>query len=523
MYNLGILICAVVAGTVQAQDATNSRLQLSWTRPSNAVPLPPDLCGLSVEPDRWPDWAGNVTHRNEFTYRLLNTLKQKTGVAPRIRVGGGTQDRIFYTPTITGNPGFHDVFPQVPAQISNTKQLFPEADTVYAGPNYWLSSCNLPEGTAFTWGVNFWTGNISEAVAQVRQIERTFTVRLKLDNIEFGNEADTWASRARPGNWSIWDYTKEQIQYFHAVNKALGENGRKYRIADWAIDWTSEQLLATGIMESPMGRSINTISEHHYQSGTKYSLSPSDWPTIATQLTNKANIRSNLAPYAISAFNAQKSGIDFFLGETNTFSGHGQPGVSNSAAAALWMIDYCLQAASVGIKGLQFHQGVGYNYSAFEPVDNIGMNITDFSPSAKRHVLPLYYAYLAVADAIGNSGNAYINELWTDNSSLAAYQIWEGKTLKRIMLINEVPWTQIFSSQGTRPTMAINLPDLAGRAHATYKRLEFPSLSAYSGLTWGGQSWESYSGMPIGHETLEKLASDGTIMMSASSAALIYL
>jgi len=37
-----------------------------------------------------------------------------------------------------------------------------------------------------------------------------------------------------------------------------------------------------------------------------------------------------------------------------------------------------------------------------------------------------------------------INELWTDNSNLAAYQIWEGPDLKRLMLINEVPWTELF-------------------------------------------------------------------------------
>lgn len=83
----------------------------------------------------------------------------------------------------------------------------------------------------------------------------------------------------------------------------------------------------------------------------------------AEDLVNKANIRSNLAPYAASAHSAQRAGIPFVLGETNSFSGHGSPGVSNAAAQALWMIDYSLQAASIGVTGLYFHQGVGYNYS----------------------------------------------------------------------------------------------------------------------------------------------------------------
>lgn len=83
---------------------------------------------------------------------------------------------IIYTPSLTGNPGYYDVFPAIPSTITNTKQLFPEATFVGAGSNYWLSSCNLPEGTAFTWGVNFWAGNASEAIAQIREIEKAFEV-----------------------------------------------------------------------------------------------------------------------------------------------------------------------------------------------------------------------------------------------------------------------------------------------------------------------------------------------------------
>ena len=43
---------------------------------------------------------------------------------------------------------------------------------------------------------------------------------------------------------------------------------------------------------------------------------------------------------------------------------------------------------------------------AFEPIDNIGINITDFNPDAKRHVLPAWYGFVAVADTIGDSNDA---------------------------------------------------------------------------------------------------------------------
>ena len=49
--------------------------------------------------------------------------------------------------------------------------------------------------------------------------------------------------------------------------------------------------------------------------------------------------------------------------ETNSIACHGAPGVSNTAGAALWTIDYTLQAATLGIKELFFHEGVGFKYN----------------------------------------------------------------------------------------------------------------------------------------------------------------
>lgn len=40
-----------------------------------------------------------------------------------------------------------------------------------------------------------------------------------------------------------------------------------------------------------------------------------------------------------------------------------EPGVSNTAAAAIWAIDYVLQATMHGVKQLFFHNGIGYKYS----------------------------------------------------------------------------------------------------------------------------------------------------------------
>lgn len=109
--------------------------------------------------------------------------------------------------------------------------------------------------------------------------------------------------------------------------------------------------------------SINSISEHRYQDTSYYSLDSVDLPEIVVFLTNKRNVRGNLASYSISANAVKESGIDFYLGETNSFIEHDQLDVSNTSAATLWTIDYNLHAACIGVSGIQFHQGVGYKYS----------------------------------------------------------------------------------------------------------------------------------------------------------------
>ena len=49
--------------------------------------------------------------------------------------------------------------------------------------------------------------------------------------------------------------------------------------------------------------------------------------------------------------------------ETNSIACHGAPGVSNTAGAALWAIDYALYASTIGISELYFHEGIGYTYN----------------------------------------------------------------------------------------------------------------------------------------------------------------
>lgn len=59
------------------------------TTPALARIAPKGLIGLSIEMDRWADWAGGAVGKpNAFLNQALNNLANYTGHAVPVRVGG---------------------------------------------------------------------------------------------------------------------------------------------------------------------------------------------------------------------------------------------------------------------------------------------------------------------------------------------------------------------------------------------------------------------------------------------------
>jgi hypothetical protein len=75
---------------------------------------------------------------------------------------------------------------------------------------------------------------------------------------------------------------------------------------------------------------------------------------------NKLTIRLLMSRFHRDIARAAEEGLTIMLGETNTYGLHGVPGVSNTAEAAIWMVDYALHCASIGLRRLHFHHGVGF-------------------------------------------------------------------------------------------------------------------------------------------------------------------
>lgn len=59
--------------------------------PGSAKPIPAGFVSYSIEFAYFPDFAGNKSNPNQYSYALLNNIATYQGVNPIIRVGGKTQ------------------------------------------------------------------------------------------------------------------------------------------------------------------------------------------------------------------------------------------------------------------------------------------------------------------------------------------------------------------------------------------------------------------------------------------------
>lgn len=226
--------------------------------------------------------------------------------------------------------------------------------------------------------------------------------------------------------------------------------------------------------------------------------------------------------------------------------------MSNTAGAALWVIDYTLQAATQDISKVLFHEGVGFKYNFVSYLDcvisifylsssifysnqvchqlifgsmlqiqpiTLNRSTIDGSPldpPEQPHIQPSYYAGLLINTFIGSSGNAQISELtvWDDNVS--GYAAYENGKLVRAVFINLDAWLQ--SSVGSRPSVHIDpilywsedssvASDAAAwkNKKAQGRRIIINHADDIQNLTWAGQSWETSDIRPKGRLVVEKV------------------
>ncbi|KAJ7710331.1 glycoside hydrolase family 79 protein [Mycena rosella] len=493
----------------------------------SATAVTGNLLSLSIEQDRWLDWSGNAT-QNTFFFNCLDNIVKITSLPPQIRIGADSEDHTNFNPNVAG---VQDQFPP-----PTTTVPYPEASSIVAGPGFYQAAKNLPPGKSVQLGarVNFGGANLTAVFLETQAIITAFAssaftqAGITLDNLELGNEADLYSGNGlRASTYTVQQYTPQWITYATNLTNTAKLSSSNTRLWGGAFAGSShtttgfspQGIFANGILNSVPGAFIKTISQHHY-SGSFCAGSES----LLQDLMTKATIRSNLSSFTpdIEAVHAQ--GLNYVFGETNSYSCHGAPGVSNTAGAALWTLDYALYASQIGATQVYFHEGIGYKYNLIQPLTLTRSTLdgsTLATPQAP-HIQPQYYAAIIIAEAIGDSGDTQVVELSISDTRLSGYAFYESGSLKRAIFINSLAY--LTTTTTARPSTHVNLSfSGSGTAPTSFsvKRLIINHADDVSNLSWGGQTYETSDARVSGSLTTESGTVAGGIDIPATQAVML--
>ena len=241
--------------------------------------------------------------------------------------------------------------------------------------------------------------------------------------------------------------------------------------------------------------SLIDIVTHHYYRGQ-----------AGTGTATLANL-VNIDPVVTSGSQSLASSVEtdhiaggYRYGETNTYSSHGQAGISDALVSALWGVNFLLTTAQLGSVGTNFHGG-GQNMDGNTCPNGVASCDRPFRYSPLVEVdsrvtaaAPLFYGLLLVS-RIG-AGNMLTTKVATSGSTkLRAYAITPEDGSTAIVLVN--------SEATTGVNATVDIGSTVTSASAFY--LRGASLTATTGMTLGeapvtpAGAWSPKSPYMLGH------------------------
>jgi hypothetical protein len=352
-------------------------------------------------------------------------------------------------------------------------------------------------------GVNFEVNIGDVASAEARAIVARLGSQ-SLEALELGNEPDLYHVLAwfelnhkvyygRPANWNFAGFLSDYAAIRHALpNYALA--GPDVGAAGWVAG------VGQFLSQEP-GIRIATVH--------KYALGCLPQPATVTQLFSDAYTRGFTAGLLPAVRAARDHGVALRLDETNTISCGGQPGLSNTFAAALWSLDELFELARTGFAGANIHSKGGTANQLF--------NFVRVKGDWEGQVAPEFYGLVAFAQA-APPGSSLMRVTGATTGPVHVWATRSPSGVTRVVLIN------LATSGGTTVTVRRRS---AGRP-AILERLTAPRALATSGVTLGGQSFgpETSTGLLAGrlNTSLVKQSGGGyQVWMPAASAAILTL
>ncbi|KAK6331256.1 hypothetical protein TWF696_003316 [Orbilia brochopaga] len=363
-----------------------------------------------------------IFSKTKLLSNFFNALSINTGVGQAIRLGGGESDKTSYDPNNT-------------LSISRFQSGYygPQAQTnVTLGPNYFRSFQNVySSDTKYIWCLNLInkTNDFDAAISTARGVLDYLGDQLEL--FEIGNEADFYGSKGfRDAGWDAgmmlpeWNYIADKVQELEP-NRTIKFTAGGFANPVYSV---TQDFDIPGIIQAGFrGSRITLYTMHLYpQSGCTGSITLRPLLLHDTLYWNVSNYLPQIAA-------AESVGAQFAIGESNTVSCVGRPGISDTFAAALWLVDYALLGASLGINRIYFHATPRASYSPILPVT---YNTTTGTYSAG--VLPLAYGAYFISEVLSFDGNLKVTSIIGGNDTdYSSYSIWDDKNnLQKIVVLN---------------------------------------------------------------------------------------
>lgn len=438
------------------------RINIDATRTLGAIP--DNFTGLGYEISSVA--TNNLLSSANHTYvQLVRTLGSR-GV---IRIGGNTSDYSRFDPQ---------------GKLVST----PKGSVINQESLRQLGSFLDATGWQLIWGLNLGSGTQQNAIDEAREVVKI--AKDKLLAFEIGNEPDLFAHEGhRPHGYSYEDYLADYRRFKSALRAALP--GTPLAGPDAALDNDWVQRFA-----KDEGSDLKLLTHHYYRGGARNPASTLDLllhrdPKLISLLQSLNDI-------------SQQAHLPFRICETNSFSGGGKPGVSNTFGSALWTLDYMLTVAWGGGSGVNIETGVNQlNFiSSYSPIDDNGKGTYSAAPD--------YYGMLAFAHA--GRGERLALDYNPGPVNLTIYATAQDQHHIGVTIINK---------DASRDA-EVEFTSSQHLSQANAMRLTGPSLDSRQGVTFAGAGVAADGTWHPGKPELIRLhKNSGKVRVPAASAVVV--
>jgi hypothetical protein len=387
-----------------------------------------------------------------------------TGV---LRIGGGSVDQTLWTPDGNG---------KTPRQVtpSNLRAL---SDFLQA------------TGWRCLYGINLATSTPALAAAEV-----AFAVAALSSNllgIEIGNEPDSYGNAGYFPDWTFEDFLTRWNSFRSAILQAAPRapltgpaTGGGNDISTWTLPFGQATTAAE----------ITLLTQHYYRaSGGSPIATASFLISPDLQLTGEL---------AMLNTGSEQLGIPYRISECNSFYNGGAPGVSDSYASSLWVIDFLFDVALGGASGVNMHGGS--NGPGYTPISDDDGGVIEARPE--------YYGLLFFT--LAGTGTLLETQLSAGSVDATAYAVRTATGGLNLMVVNK----------DTLQNLILTIDTNQNIQTATLQTMMGPSLAATSGVTIQGATVnKDGSFAPASADTLTPAGTQTTCFIPSLTAALISI